>query len=125
MDTPLLCVDVCLDPCLKETSEELLLGNILDMSDTFAGLLLQVDDWLLVEESSYSGSVRSKQAFGLFGLVWRSGEISHDGFLEFIAASFRLLFFDAFVFFEFDGSIWLVSVCILFDILNTAPIFHV
>ena len=40
------------------------------MSDTFAGLLLQVDDWLSVEEFSYpSGKVRSKLAFGLSGLI--------------------------------------------------------
>ena len=56
---------------MKETSEELLLGNIFDMSDTFAGLLLQVDDWLSVEEFSYpSGKVRSKLAFGLSGSFW-------------------------------------------------------
>ena len=55
---------------MEETSEKLLLGNIFDMLDTFAGLLLQVDDWLSVEEFSYpSGKVRSKLAFGLSGLI--------------------------------------------------------
>ena len=70
MDTPLLCVEVCLDPCLQETSEEQLLGNFFDMSDNFAGFLLHVDGWLSVEKFSYpSGKVRSKLAFGISGLI--------------------------------------------------------
>ena len=100
MNSPLLCVDVCLDPCLKETSEELLLGNILDMSDTFAGLLLQVDDWLSVEEFSYhSGKVRSKLAFGLSGLI-----ILALAFLAlFLALAFNIL---ALVFSKLFGQVF-------------------